>query len=579
MDSVIEKVRDKLDIVDVVGSYLKLEKTGINFRACCPFHSEKKPSFFVSPTRQTWRCFGCGVGGSVFDFVMQIEGIEFGDALKLLAKKAGVELQTFTPQMKTDRTRLYEICELGCKFFEKQLEKTSEGKKVGKYLLDRGLTKESIAKWRIGYAPDQWRGLSDFLVSRGYKREEIVKAGLATESEKAKSAYDRFRGRIIFPIFDLNSQVVGFGARIKEGVQDTAKYINTPSTVLYDKSNIVYGLNFGKVELRRKDHVVLTEGYMDVIMAHQAGFENTVASSGTALTFNQLRILKRYTSNLYTAFDMDIAGDLATKKGIDLAQKEDFSIRVIKMPEGQDPADVIHEDPEKWKKTVAEAVDIFTFYFDSAFAKYDKSTPEGKKQIAKILLPKIKDIPNSIIKAHWIQKLSNSIKIAESAVIDEMKKIVTKQEKTEEKVEKKPEQKTRRQILEERIICLAFKNPERLELLEDLSMFSKEAEEILSCYKKDRDVKKVLEKMDKKGENIKKKVDDVLLMADIEDFGAEQGEIIEDEIGLCLEELEKLDLKTKLKELSNEIKQAEEKDDQKKLKQLIEEFNKITKQL
>lgn len=577
MDSVIENVRDKLDIVDVVGSYLKLEKTGINFRACCPFHSEKKPSFFVSPARQSWRCFGCSVGGSVFDFVMQIEGIEFGDALKLLAKRAGIELQTFTPEMKTARTRLYEICELGCKFFEKQLT-ASEGKKVKKYLLERGLTKESIEKWRIGYAPDQWRALSDFLVSRGYKREEIVKAGLATESDKAKAAYDRFRGRIIFPIFDLNSQVIGFGARIKQGVEDTAKYINTPNTVLYDKSNVVYGLNFGKVEVRRKDYAVVTEGYMDVIMAHQAGFENTVASSGTALTNNQLRILKRYTPNLYTAFDMDVAGDIATKKGIDLAQKQDFNIRVITMPEGKDPADVIAEDPEKWKKTVAQAVDIFTFYFESAFSKYDKTTPEGKKEISKLLLPRIKDIPNKIVQAHWIQKLAGSIKTAEDAVLDEMKKIVNRREE-KHAVDKKPEQKSRRDILEQRIVCLAFNNPERLELLEDLSIFSPDIKEILICFKKDRDVKKVLEKMEKKGDNVKKVVDDIMLMADIQDFGAEHGEIIEDEIGLCLEELNKLDLKTKLKNLSAEIKQAEEEKDQKKLKSLIEEFNKITKQL
>ncbi|MCX6722285.1 MAG: CHC2 zinc finger domain-containing protein [Candidatus Staskawiczbacteria bacterium] len=263
MDSQIEEIKNKLNVLDVVGSYVKLTKTGVNYRGLCPFHNEKGPSFFVSPGRQMWKCFGCAKGGDIFEFVKEIEGVEFGDALRILANKAGVELKRENPQITSERKRLYEICDLACSFFEKQLGNSTYGKEAKEYLLKRGITEESIKKWRLGYSPDTWQGLSDFLVGRGYNREEIVKAGLAVQSEKGNNPYDRFRGRIIFPIFDLNSQVIGFTARVfpreagsrPEAGKDAviAKYINTPQTILYDKSNVLYGLNFAKVAVRKNN--------------------------------------------------------------------------------------------------------------------------------------------------------------------------------------------------------------------------------------------------------------------------------------------------------------------------------------
>mgnify|MGYP001583818683 FL=1 len=253
MDSQIEEIKNKLNVIDVVGSYLKLTKTGINYRGVCPFHSEKSPSFFVSPTRQMWHCFGCGLGSSIFDFVMKIEGVEFGDALRILAAKAGVQLKRENVQLRTERQRLYEICDLACRFYEKQLEASTIGKEAKEYLLKRGITEASIKKWRVGYSPDMWGELSNFLIGKGYQREEIVKAGLAIEKEGRKGdSYDRFRGRIIFPVFDLNSQPVGFGGRVFKQQNETAKYINTPQTLLYDKSGILYGLNNAKLSIRKK---------------------------------------------------------------------------------------------------------------------------------------------------------------------------------------------------------------------------------------------------------------------------------------------------------------------------------------
>jgi len=304
--SPIEEIKNRLDIIEVIGSYIKLQKTGINYRAVCPFHAEKKPSFFVSPSRQLWRCFGCGLGGDIFKFVMQIEGVEFGDALRILAHKAGVELKRQTPeykQWKTERQELYEVCEWATKFFEKQLEESKWGKEANKYLLDRGIKEENIKKWRIGYAPDVWQGLADFLKSKGYQQTKIKEAGLGLSSEKG-SFYDRFRGRIIFPIFDLNSQVVGFGGRIfkDKDNKEIAKYVNTPQTSLYDKSSILYGLNKAKVEIRKENVCILVEGYTDVIMAHQAGTQNVASMKQMEVAAQNLRELGEKLKELVAQF-------------------------------------------------------------------------------------------------------------------------------------------------------------------------------------------------------------------------------------------------------------------------------------
>lgn len=604
VDSPIQQIKDRLDIVEVVQGYLKLQKTGVNYRALCPFHSEKKPSFFVSPTRQMWKCFGCGEFGSIFDFVMKIEGIEFGDALRILARRAGVELRPIRPELKTQRQRLYEICELSCRFFEKQLAGSSTGKKVKDYLLKRGLSEKSIKKWRLGYSPDKWQGLSDFLVGQGYRREEIVKAGLAVEKQQdisvdprsyqrqsASTSYDRFRGRIIFPIFDLNSQVVGFGGRIMENQkeeEEIAKYINIPNTSIYDKSRVLYGLNFAKMEIRKKDACILAEGYTDVIFAHQAGFQNTIATSGTALTYQQLKVLKRYTSNLLTAFDMDVAGDLATKRGIDLAQQQDFEVKVISMPKDSDPADIISQNVERWKKLVEKAKEIISFYFESAIDKFDKTTAQGKKQISKILLPKIKQIPNKILQAHWIQKLSKMLKVPEEAIAEELKKILKKEEfreAPETEIESQPpiaqKERTRKEILEERILSLILKSPQNLNTLPEhfLPIFSPKMKVILSSFKKEEvddkeKVEKILQRLDKREGKIKEILDTCSLRAEIEEVKEPQKEI-----QLCLKELKGIETKKRLEEISKEIQMAEEKKDEKKVKDLIEKFNQIAKKL
>ncbi len=605
MDSQVEEIKNKLNVVDVVGGYMKLTKTGANLRGVCPFHSEKSPSFFVSPARQMWHCFGCGAGSSIFDFVMKIEGVEFGDALRILAGKAGVQLKRENVQLRTERQRLYEVCELATKFFEKQLEASEIGKEAQAYLLKRGISQESIKKWRLGYSPDTWNGLSDFLIGQGYERDEVVKAGLAIEKEKNKAdSYDRFRGRIIFPVFDIHGQVVGFGGRVfKQADQkEIAKYINSPQTLLYDKSGLMYGLNNAKLDIRKQNQCVVTEGYTDVIMCHQAGYQNTVSASGTALTHQHLVILKRYCENLVLAFDMDVAGDSATKRGINLAQEQGFNIKIIESygdgDKKSDPADIIVKDPKIWEDSLVKAKSIMDYYFDSAFASFDAKKPEGKKEIGRIVLPAIKRLANTIEQSFWIQKLSQKLNISEEAIIQELVKLKNDPTNYESKRItnttasdlNKPVLgiEGRKTLLEEKLIALILKNPEHILLLEDLhyGLLSEKTKHFFE------EIKKIVanQKVVKEGEikrDFKLVFDDEQLNSNLQNFMAalalkgdlEYQEDGQDEILLCLLQLKNIELKDKLAKKSDQIRQAHENQEFDKEKQLLEEFNVLTREL
>jgi DNA primase len=576
MFSPVDEIKSRLDIVEVIGSYIKLQKAGANYKALCPFHSEKNPSLFISPARQIWHCFGCGAGGDIFKFVMQIEGVEFGDALRILAKRAGVELKPISPEwkkLKTERQRLYEICELATKFFQKQLAESKTGQEARKYLLNRKISPESIEKWRLGYAPESWQGLLNFLVSRGYKKEEIEKTGLAIKSEQG-SYYDRFRARIIFPIFDLNSQVIGFGGRVFKEKEKSAKYINTPNTLLYDKSKVLYGLDKAKVEIRKKDFAILVEGYVDTIMCHQAGFENTIATSGTSLTPYQLAILKRYSENISTAFDMDVAGDWATKRGIDLAQARGFNIKVITMPEGLDPADIISQDQKKWSESVEKSKSILDFYFETTFSRFDPESPQGKKEISKILLPVIKRIPNKIEQSFWIQQISKRLEVREEDILTELSKIKIEEQEFENVETLEIPQKSRKERLEERLIVLLLKSPKNFSQIseKDFQFFSQKTSKAISYLKKNVDN---LNKI-KPPEELAEFINYLFLKSEVEEIEEKD---LEKEIKICLREIRNLEIKDKLNEISKEIKKAEEEKDSSKIQKLIEEFNFYSKSL
>jgi len=589
--SPVDDIKNKLDIVDVIGGYIHLQKAGRNYKAPCPFHSEKSPSFMVSPERQLWKCFGCGKGGSIFDFVMEMEGIEFGDALKILAQRAGIELKKIDPKLKTERTRLYEICELANRFFIKQMEASSAGKEMQKYLINRGLKAKTIKDWQIGYAPNQWRSLRDFLNKQGYPNQEILKTGLVIETEKKISNdryYDRFRDRIIFPIRDINGIVIGFTGRENPNNPDDrmGKYMNIPNTLLYDKSRVIYGIDKAKLDIKKKNFCILVEGQTDVIMSHQTGFVNTIASSGTALTDQQLTIIKRYTENLLMAFDTDLAGEMATKRGIDLAFKFGFNTKVISLPDNQDPAGYIQKNPSLWEKAVGKAQDLIEFYLNNAILRNDPETVEGKKEISKSVLPMIKKISNKVEQAHWLQKTASKLKVQESVLIEEMEKI--KDSGLEERFLSPGKNleviSSRNKIdeLEEYLIgLLLMKNDNFKECKkEDSYLFTDTGlEEIFKILKKSKGKKVNLKDLKKKiSKDLASSLDELSFRIEAQMSLTDEFDLNK-EIKFCFNQLKKRYFHNKLNYLNLAIKEAEEKQDKSSIKKLTAEFNKLSKQM
>lgn len=415
--NISDEIKSRLDIVEVIRDYIQLKPAGINFRALCPFHREKTPSFMVSPEKQIWHCFGCQEGGDIFSFVMKMEGISFVEALRLLAPKAGVRLESHDPKTASQRNRLLDILELSSKYYYKILTESGQAKAAREYLAERGLTEETIEEWQIGCSPDSWDDLIIFLKSKGYNENEIFLAGMSVKKEGTNRFYNRFRGRIMFPIFDASGNVVAFSARVspeKEAEEKMGKYINSPQTMIYDKSKILFGLDRAKLEIKKQDLAIIVEGQMDVITAHQHGFKNVIASSGTALTAEQVALLKRYSQNIALAFDMDEAGGLAAERGIAQAMQAEMNIKVIEIAGGKDPDECIKRNPDAWKEAVARAKPMMQYYFDKTFAGLDLDRVEGKREAAKILLPVIAKLGNMIERDFWLKKLSQKIDVAEN---------------------------------------------------------------------------------------------------------------------------------------------------------------------
>ncbi len=422
MPDTIEQIKSRLDIADVIGGYVKLQKSGANHKARCPFHNEKTPSFHVSQERQIWHCFGCGKGGDVFGFIKEIEGVEFPEALRMLAQRAGIELERFDPKVRDEKSRLFQICDIASKFFEKQLWYANTGQKALAYLKNRGLTDDTIRQFRLGFAPNDWHALGRFLNDRGYQNKEIADAGLLVQRDG--KSYDRFRSRITFPIADVNGQIVGFSARIFELEKPTgretepAKYINTPQTLIYDKSRILYGLDKAKLSIRQADRCVLVEGNMDAIMSFQGGVPHAVATSGTALTPAHLKLLQRYTAKLDFCFDADRAGALATRRGIGLALSQNCTVGVIEIPdrECKDPADYVAKHGAAWGEAVARAKPVIEFYFDAARKHFDPASVEDKKAVVAAVAPFVKRLTSRVERAHWVSQLAALLRVDDTAV-------------------------------------------------------------------------------------------------------------------------------------------------------------------
>ncbi len=461
MSSQIEDIKSRIDIVELISSYLRLQKAGSNFKANCPFHHEKTPSFNVSPARQIWHCFGCTKGGDVIQFVMDIEGIEFYDALKILAERAGIQLKSENLTERNERSRAFLLLEEATKFFESKL-----GAEPLTYLRSRGLTDATIKDFRLGFVPAEWRTVSMHLREKGFSVGEIEQSGLVVAQQassrvaQGQNYYDRFRGRIMFPIFDYGGRVVAFGGRIFPENPNEAKYINSPETALYQKSKILYALNKSKTEILRANECIIVEGYMDAIMSYQAGVQNVVASSGTALTQDQLKILKRISEKMIAAFDMDLAGESAAKRGIELAMAEGFAVRVAGLEGVKDPADAVLKDPNLWKNAVTNARHIVQFYIDSALKKHSPDLPEAKVEFQKTVLPVVASLSSDLERAHWIKEIGDTLNIKEEIIWNTLKISKTQTNVAlNEGLSQKQMPKNRRTLLEERIIGIVYKYP------------------------------------------------------------------------------------------------------------------------
>lgn len=477
MNPTVQKIKERLSIVEVISAYLTVEKAGKNYKAKCPFHNEKTPSFSISPDRGMYYCFGCGAKGDIFSFVEHFEGVNFLGALKILAERAGVELISYTNSKKDKTDIYYEIMEEATCFFEMKFETNKEAKD---YLLQRGLNDTSLKKFRIGYAPDSWDSLVNHLVSKGYKKEDIETVGLI--KKKDNRYYDRFRSRIMFPINDSSGRVIAFSGRIfsieaKANKIEEAKYINSPETPLYNKSNVLFGIDKAKNSIRIRDYSIIVEGQMDLILSHQAGFTNTVAVSGTAfadstlesigkvgqegeeLKINNLGLIKRLSSNIIFAYDGDDAGIRAVGRSAMIALSLDMQVKVAVFPKGKDPADIIQEDYKKWEKIIKNKVDIISFYLDKIKEGFaDKES--RRKQITEKIFPFLLMMNSFIKRSNYIKEIYDKTGIAENAIMEDFKNYEKKNSqinanKELNKIDKR-DSGSRRKDLEKKLFGIIF---------------------------------------------------------------------------------------------------------------------------
>ena len=429
----LEEIKQKLDIVSLLGEYIPLKKTGRNFKACCPFHQEKTASFIVSPEKQIWHCFGCQKGGDIFGFYMEMEKVDFPEALRDLAKKAGITLsRTNNRQQATDnKERLYEINHLTSEFYHWILLNHKAGKKALEYITKRGITKDSLKLFSLGYSPNQSNALYQFLARKKYTDQEMISAGVIRSKN-----YDMFRGRLMFSLKDHRGKIVGFAGRTLDPNVKESKYINTAETPIYHKSYVLYGLDVAKDYIRKENAVVAVEGEIDCIKSFQAGVKNVVAIKGSALTEGQVALIKRYTENVILSLDMDLAGDAAARRGIIVADNAGLNIKVVQINDAKDPDELISKDPGAWEKAIKKAVDIYDFVIESAVKRNGTETAVAKKNVVNEVASWIIKINNPVVYDHYLKRLARILDISEEAIALALAKVKKEEVYTQPRQEK-----------------------------------------------------------------------------------------------------------------------------------------------
>ena len=582
MTSPVQEIKERLDIVDFIRSYIPLTPAGKNLKALCPFHREKTPSFMVSPERQMWHCFGsCGEGGDIFKFLMKYENLEFYEALKILAEKAGVELKKISPAEHKQFGILYDISQSAKDFFKKQLEQSTE---TLNYLKERGLKKETIEEFELGLAPNKFDDLSRYLTNSGYDIKDVERAGLIFKTERG-SYVDRFRERIMFPLYNHFGKVVGFSGRVLPRLEaekpELGKYINTPETLIFNKSRILYGFHKTKKHILEQKSVVLVEGQMDFLMAYQDGVKNVIATSGTALTFDHLKTIRRLAEQLILCFDNDEAGFNAVERAIDLANANDFNVKILTLQDFKDPAEAAQKSPGALAGLIKETKPAMEFYFERYLKEKVKlELPEFKKKI-RIVLAKIKNLASAVERAQWLKELSQRTKIEEKTLAEEMEQLKTLNyaEKNAELRRNSPRQSasslresacSRRELICQRLISLAILDKDFQERInEHLDYFLEDYSLILKCLREEAKLE---------DERLNNLLNLISLRSSFESSILDP-EKIEKEFQELLHQLRIEYLKEKRQGLTGLIKEAEGTGDETKVASVLKEFNEVSKSI
>lgn len=579
-EHILNEIQDRCDIVEIVSSYIPLRPAGRNFKALCPFHYEKTASFIVSPEKQIYHCFGCNSGGNVFSFIKEYEKIDFIEAVKMLAKKTGVKLPEYKRQKNEDESLLgtiYSINDIAANYYSALLEQASAASDIRRYIDKRGLERDMVTKFRLGYADSSWRSLSDYLLKRGIKLDTVLKAGLV-QKHKDMSFYDLFRNRLIFPICDVRGRVVGFGARVID--ESSPKYINSPETLIYKKAQHLYGLNFAKSCIREKGFAIISEGYFDVITSHQYGINNMLSSLGTALTIEQIRLLRRHTHNVVMVYDADQAGEMATLRGLDLFLEEGMNVKVTTLSSGHDPDSFIRKfGPRGFAEAIKKAKTLFVYKLDLLKEKFDSDEPESKAEIVRDMLTTIYKVRNAVVKAEYIKKLAEELSIKEDAVWDELKKM-----------RKDGRRHEARGAGDERRATINISPAEKILLklmLEDVSAVNIVRDNLKPFDFKNKDIRHLVEtlfSMDTEGRSIDAKK----LINYLEDKVAPNliSFIVNEEIEIkdrrrnlsdCIKAIKKEQRDGRLKDIQNRLIIAQKNGYEDEARDLLEEFNKLIK--
>ena len=463
MNDQVADIKLHTDIVSIIGERIELKKAGRNYKASCPFHGEKTASFMVSPELQIFKCFGCAEAGDVFTFLEKFEGMEFPEALQYLADRAGIKLQKVHNSQTSEKEKIIEINTITLRFYNYLLLNHEVGKKALEYLIkERGLTKSTIEEFQLGYSPEDLTHINKFLIEKKkFTPIDLEKAGIGIA--KGPNIFDRFRGRVIFPLFDHRGNPIGFAGRILPWAnQDMAKYINSPETPVYHKSSVLYGLNVTRGLIKKKKVAIIVEGELDAISSYQAGIKNVVAIKGSALTEDQVRLLSRFAQKFILALDADLAGDAAARRGLTIADNLGVEVKIAKLTDSKDPDEAARNNLEGYKKDLIASVGIWDFLINSVFSRFDTKSGQGKSKISKELTPILAGIEDKIVQAHYANIVAGKLGVPLEAVTGEIQKITKGESVSQITQQEKPKEKGRQELLEERFLALAFSSDPKI---------------------------------------------------------------------------------------------------------------------